>query len=75
MQTGVGGPACLYLGPDGRRCERPAAEGGFCKRHDPERESKPLVSLGRIFAALLLVAALLWPLIADVLREIGVPLR
>ncbi len=72
MQTGDVGPVCLYLGANGRRCERVAVQGGFCERHNPERESKPLISVARVFAALLLVFALLWPLIADVLREMGV---
>src|ERR1700734_2250543 len=31
---GALGP-CLYLGPQGQRCDRAATEGGFCAKHQP----------------------------------------
>ena len=69
-QTGHSAGICLHLGAGGERCFRPAAAGGFCERHDPEGSSKPAFSMVRIAAALLLLWALLWPLIADVIREL-----
>jgi hypothetical protein len=58
------------LGAGGERCYRPATLGGFCEKHDPERESRSPQSLARLAAALLLLWALLWPVIADVVREL-----
>ena len=37
MQTDEVTPKCLHFGPAGKRCSRPAAIGGFCEKHDPER--------------------------------------
>jgi hypothetical protein len=45
-------------------------ETGFCERHDPEQTSRSAFSLVRLAAALLLLWALLWPVIADVVREL-----
>jgi len=70
MQTGYSAGTCLHLGAGGTRCYRPAAAGGFCEKHDPERESRSPLALVRLAAALLLLFALLWPLIADVAREL-----
>lgn len=69
-QPWTNGP-CLYLGPQGQRCNRPALEGGFCARHAPGA-----VDLGpwiwfRRFAALLLTAAILWPIIAAFLNSLS----
>jgi hypothetical protein len=75
MKTDAGASTCLYFGPDGKRCERAAAEGGFCEKHDPERTSRPLVTLLRIAAAVMLLVALIWPLLADFLRELRGELR
>ncbi len=66
----VKGP-CLYLGPQGQRCDRPAIEDGFCARHAPGA-----VDLGpwiwfRRFAAILLTAAILWPIIAAFLNSLS----
>jgi hypothetical protein len=70
MQTAYSAGTCLHLGTSGERCYRPASSGGFCDKHNPERESRSPLSLVRLAAALLLLFALLWPLIADVAREL-----
>src|SRR5271155_4700638 len=31
---------CLYFGPQGQRCARPALEGGFCAQHGPGTTKK-----------------------------------
>jgi uncharacterized protein DUF5763 len=70
MQTGYSAGTCLHLGASGKRCYRPATSGGFCEKHDPERQSRSPLSLVRLGAALLLLWAVLWPVIADVVREL-----
>jgi hypothetical protein len=70
MQTGYSAGTCLHLGAGGTRCYRTATAGGFCEKHDPERTSPSAFSLGRLAAALVLLWALLWPVIADVVREL-----
>jgi hypothetical protein len=62
---------CFYLGPAGQRCERPAGEDGFCDRHSPQRESEGWSKWLRWAGALILLIALLWPLLADLLRQVG----
>jgi hypothetical protein len=59
---------CLYLGPRGERCVRPAGESGFCDRHDPEL-ARPAAGLlvKRLWAAVLALV-FLWPLLMDFLR-------
>ncbi len=100
---------CLYFGPQGQRCDRPAIANGFCARHLPAHlnrsarfsatspaqtagaapSSKPysgvpspgfkhyrgLPSPGskpfaRIIAVGIAIVAALWPVMADLLREI-----
>ncbi len=75
MQTDEVAPKCLHFGPNGKRCSRPAAIGGFCDKHDPERAAPPDLPLLRMAAAVLLLIALLWPLLADVVRELRSWLR
>jgi hypothetical protein len=78
---------CLYFGPQGQRCSRPAIGNGFCARHMPAQlgqsgklgavsyarpgaaalGSRPL---GRIIAIGIAIFAALWPVVADLLREI-----
>lgn len=78
-RAGDFGP-CLYFGPRGERCTRPALEGGFCARHahssqkttgEPEEESgiAPVLTPKRL-GALIAAAAALWPFVADVVKEI-----
>jgi hypothetical protein len=62
---------CLHLGPRGQRCTRPALEGGFCARHSPEAIRKEIWIWSRRLAAILVTAALLWPIIASFLEELS----
>ena len=66
---------CLYFGPAGQRCDRRALEGGFCSRHQPadlagatRSISIPQVTKRTLGAAGIL--AVLWPILADLIREI-----
>jgi hypothetical protein len=68
---GSQGP-CLYFGPQGQRCARPAIEGGFCARHqagavkaEPGRRGIP-----QIVGAGIGILAAMWPIVFDVLRAI-----
>ena len=62
---------CLYLGPAGQRCKRLALEGGFCALHQPGSPTpvRSAVSPRRVGVALTILA-LLWPILADVVREL-----
>jgi hypothetical protein len=86
-KTGNNQGPCLYFGPQGQRCGRPAIANGFCARHMPAQfgqsakggsasyarpgaaaiGSRPL---GRIIAIGIAIFAALWPVVADLLREI-----
>jgi hypothetical protein len=78
---------CLYFGPQGQRCSRPAIGNGFCARHIPSQLGQPAKlgaasyarpgaaalgsrPLGRIIAIGIAIFAALWPVVADLLREI-----
>jgi hypothetical protein len=62
---------CLYLGPSGQRCNRRALEGGFCAIHRPGAPSLPKAAVSkRTLAAILGALGLLWPFLADIVREI-----
>jgi hypothetical protein len=62
---------CLYLGPQGQRCDRPALEDGFCAIHSLDAVVPgPWVWFRRL-AALLVAAAILWPIIEAFLDEIS----
>src|SRR5580658_1956116 len=61
---------CLFLGPAGQRCARRALDGGFCTVHQPGGIAKITSAPGRILAATVTIAVLLWPYIADLVREI-----
>jgi hypothetical protein len=61
---------CLYLGPGGERCSRPAEEDGFCKLHGPERDSVQGKRIARGAVAVLGILVALWPFIVDVIRAI-----
>jgi hypothetical protein len=79
---------CLYFGPQGQRCSRPAIANGFCARHMPAQLGQPPAKLGaasyarpgaaalgsrplaRIVAIGIAIFAALWPIVADLLREI-----
>lgn len=62
---------CLYLGPQGQRCDRPAVEDGFCARHVPGAVDLGPWTWFRRFAALLLTAAILWPIIEAFLESLS----
>jgi hypothetical protein len=61
---------CLYLGPEGQRCNRPALEGGFCSRHDPNAVKSKISVPSRVAAASLGILGVLWPYVADLVKEI-----
>jgi hypothetical protein len=64
---------CLYLGPAGQRCSRRALEGGFCARHQPEARRFAGLSVAQISrraVAIFGLLAVLWPVLADVIREL-----
>jgi len=62
---------CLYLGPNGQRCDRRALAGGYCARHRPGAITLPKVSLSKkTLAAIAAGAGILWPYIGEVVREI-----
>jgi hypothetical protein len=62
---------CLYLGPRGQRCARRATKGGFCALHQPDA---PVARIARpskkLAASILAIIAVIWPYLADVLREV-----
>ena len=64
---------CLYLGPAGQRCGRRALEGGFCGRHQPdtgEFRGLSAAQISRRGVAAFGLLAVLWPVLADLIREL-----
>lgn len=61
---------CLYLGPAGQRCNRPALSGGFCAVHRPGGRGNAIKDPARILAAAGAIVALLWPYVEALVREI-----
>jgi hypothetical protein len=65
---------CLYLGPAGQRCSRRAVNDGFCAIHQPGQSRaamrQPAAKPSRVVAAILGILGVLWPLLADLVREI-----
>ena len=64
---------CLYLGSSGQRCNRRAVEGGFCARHQPGADRLQGLSIPQITrrgVALIGLLAVLWPVLADIVREL-----
>jgi hypothetical protein len=63
---------CLYFGPQGQRCARPALEGGFCAQHAQGITKKPGSHRGlpQIVGAGIGILAAMWPIIFDVVRSI-----
>ena len=69
--SGTLGP-CLYLGPQGQRCDRAATEGGFCARHQPGA-AKPATdrrAVPRIVGAVIGLLTFGFPIVFDVVRAI-----
>jgi Family of unknown function (DUF5763) len=66
---------CLYIGPCGQRCNRPARPDGFCAKHklNPGLSQSEEVSDSALIkraVAVIGVLIALWPLIAELVREI-----
>ncbi len=61
---------CLYLGPAGQRCSRRAVEGGYCELHPGGAAARGVANRSRALAALLGIIGVLWPLVADLVREV-----
>jgi len=65
---------CLYLGPAGQRCSRRAVKDGFCAIHQPGQSRVTVrqqdAKRSKIVAAILGILGVLWPLLADLVREI-----
>jgi hypothetical protein len=64
---------CLYLGPVGQRCNQPARASGFCSRHQLNPSDSGEVSNATIVkraVAVIGVIVALWPLLADLVREL-----
>jgi hypothetical protein len=73
LSLGSGGDQgpCLYLGPSGQRCDRPALAGGYCEIHRPGGSLLARAAPSkRILAVIAAIAGILWPVIADLVREI-----
>ncbi|HEV2421271.1 MAG TPA: DUF5763 domain-containing protein [Candidatus Acidoferrales bacterium] len=56
---------CLHLGRSGERCSRAAEEDGFCEHHGPGAVWRFNVAARRRIFAVLLAAAVLWPILVD----------
>ncbi|MGH9714691.1 MAG: DUF5763 domain-containing protein [Candidatus Acidiferrales bacterium] len=78
-QPAAGFGPCLYFGPAGQRCSQRATANGFCARHQPDsrflresggiRPAAPLLSPKRV-GVIFTILALLWPVLADIVREL-----
>jgi Family of unknown function (DUF5763) len=65
IEAGRSGGQCLHLSHAGSRCARPALEDGFCERHGPDAAWRFNVAMRRRIFAVLLAAAVLWPILED----------
>lgn len=67
-------PLCLYLGPAGERCYRPALDNGFCPSHQPNASPGALRDASRSrkkkAAATVGIIAAFWPLIEELIRQL-----
>jgi hypothetical protein len=61
---------CLYFGPRGQRCSRPAVQNCFCAQHQPGSLQAVARNLPRIVATVIAILIAIWPVIADFLRII-----
>ncbi len=71
IRTSSSAGTCLHIAPSGKRCTRTARFGVFCERHDPQAPPRPMMPVIRLAAAVLLLMVFLWPLVADLVREIA----
>ncbi|MFZ0334914.1 MAG: DUF5763 domain-containing protein [Candidatus Acidiferrales bacterium] len=65
IQSPNAAPQCLHLSRSGERCQRPALEDGFCELHGPDAVSRFNTAARRRLFAILLGAAILWPILVD----------
>jgi hypothetical protein len=61
---------CLYLGPSGQRCARPATEGMFCRVHGGAGHLLSIRGIARILAVAAVIGMLLWPYLSHLVGEI-----
>jgi Family of unknown function (DUF5763) len=70
IQSPNAAPQCLHLSHSGERCPRPAFEDGFCDLHGPDAAWRFNTAARRKIFALLLGAAILWPILVDLYHAI-----
>jgi hypothetical protein len=71
IASGADQGPCLYLGPRGQRCGRRATKAGFCAIHQPDAAVSGITKPSKKMAAsLLAIIAIIWPYLADILREV-----
>jgi len=69
VQSPAHGP-CLYFGPQGERCSRPALAGGYCARHHSNPAFRlPSRNYTRVLAATIALVLIVWPYVSDLVRE------
>jgi len=63
---------CLYFGPRGERCSRPALTNGFCTRHQPgvAQEAPSSAKRKRMLGAIIGILGVLWPLLSELFHEL-----
>jgi len=66
---------CLYLGPGGERCGRPALATGYCARHQggvaaPTDTASATLKRKRTLGAIVGLIGVLWPILASLFREL-----
>lgn len=66
---------CLYFGPGGERCSRPADSSGFCSRHRGGVEAKAVgttspAKQNRILAAIFALLGILWSVLSPLIHAI-----
>lgn len=63
--------SCLYLGPAGQRCARPALPGGYCAGHHTDEAFRlPSRRYGRVLIATIALVLIVWPYVTDLLHEL-----
>jgi hypothetical protein len=67
--AGVNQGPCLYLGPNGQRCNKRAIDGGFCAAHGPDAPKAVATNPARFLAAAAAIVGILWPYVDFAVRE------
>ena len=72
LSKGADQGPCLYFGPRGQRCDRRATSAGFCAIHQPNAVAAAGIPKPskKFIASLLAIAAVVWPYLADIVREV-----